>query len=120
MTAGSRLSTYDASRMVPRHRPRTPEFEQTQESWAGERHGFRLGVNLKKTDAKGVTIDQLFRGEPAERAGLQVGDTVSAVNGYKTATLRDFRNAVYMAPGGADLEVFNSRDSRKRHVRVVR
>ncbi|KAK3259452.1 hypothetical protein CYMTET_31549 [Cymbomonas tetramitiformis] len=120
MTAGSRLSTYDASRMVPRHRPRTPEFEQTQESWAGERHGFRLGVNMKKTDAKGVTIDQLFRGEPAERAGLQVGDTVSAVNGYKTATLRDFRNAVYMAPGGADLEVFNSRDGRKRHVRVVR
>ena len=51
-------------------------------------------------DLKGVAIAQVEPGTPAERAGLQVGDVITAVNGSPVSDVNQFRLQVAgMAPG---------------------
>jgi len=51
-------------------------------------------------DLKGVAIASVEAGTPAERAGLQVGDVITAVNGSPVSDVNQFRLQVAgMAPG---------------------
>lgn len=57
----------------------------TAKEWAGfesslEQNYVGIGVRLN-TDAQGVYITEIFKGSPAETAGVQIGDYITGVNG---------------------------------------
>lgn len=60
----------------------TPEqFDEFQESNTGNYAG--IGVQITNLN-EAITITAVFRGTPAERAGLQVGDLIIGVNDHST------------------------------------
>ncbi len=60
----------------------TPEqFDEFQESNSGNYAG--IGVQITNLN-EAITITAVFRGTPAERSGLQVGDLIIGVNGQST------------------------------------
>ena len=40
----------------------------------------------------GVYVDEVFEGTPAEEAGLEVGDVITAIDGHKIKTLQELNN----------------------------
>lgn len=58
---------------------------------------------LKQT--QGAVITGIQTGSPAEKAGIEPGDVVVAVNGKKIKNAMDVRNAVGMAQVGDEVEV---------------
>src|SRR4051794_21155445 len=55
---------------------------------ATPKKGF-LGVQIRKnSDKDPITVEGLFFGSPAHKAGLQRGDEIIAINGVRPATLR--------------------------------
>ncbi|HLH24904.1 MAG TPA: S41 family peptidase [Chloroflexota bacterium] len=64
----------------------TPEDYQEELRWQRGDAGYAgIGVRLHGPQA---TVQEVFPGSPAERAGLQPGDTLVAVNGQLTADLK--------------------------------
>lgn len=61
--------------------------------------------------AEGVIVSEIYRGSPADRAGLRVGDIVVEANGQKVATEDDYYSAVAeLRPGDTlKLKVFRER-----------
>ena len=74
--------------------------------------GVLLGVGLGPTQ-QGVPVYGVEPGSAAERAGLQAGDLIIAVDGQRVGTRRDFVRAVRNAPDGARFRVTISRDGRQ-------
>jgi serine protease Do/serine protease DegQ len=75
-----------------------------------------LGVNIQDLTAElgqafgisqtqGAVITGIQAGSPADKAGLEPGDIVLAVNGKKIKNAMDVRNAVGMAQVGDEVEV---------------
>ncbi|SER91853.1 serine protease, S1-C subfamily, contains C-terminal PDZ domain [Propionibacterium cyclohexanicum] len=53
-----------------------------------------LGVTVQASPAGGLVIAQVVAGGPADRAGLQVGDSVTAINGTPIANQSDLSDAL--------------------------
>jgi S1-C subfamily serine protease len=62
---------------------------------------------------RGALITQIAPGSAAERAGLQVSDLVTAIDGKAVNSSRDLRNAVGLAGIGRDLSLTIMRDGRE-------
>jgi hypothetical protein len=55
----------------------------------------QLGVALESTeDDSGASVAEVVEGSPAEAAGLQVGDVITAINGVEVLTPREAAEAV--------------------------
>jgi hypothetical protein len=75
-------------------------------------HG--LGVDethTRHTDGTGVVVTRVDRGGDAARAGLQLSDIVTAVQGRPTTTVAEFVQLLQRAPGAVTLNV--NRDGRR-------
>lgn len=81
-----------------------------------------IGVELVKRPA-GVTIVECFDDAPAQRAGLQVGDRITAVDDTSVSTLslsEIVRRIKGVAGTTVQLEVLRARQARVEQIRVVR
>lgn len=63
-----------------------------------------LGVELIDS-AAGAAVVRVLTGTGAQRAGLQVGDNITAVNGQKVASHHAFQRAIDSARGGEAVEL---------------
>ena len=75
-------------------------------------HG--LGVDethTRHTDGSGVVVTRIERGGAAARAGLQVSDIITAVQGRPTTCVAEFVALLQRAPGSVTLNV--NRDGRR-------
>ena len=70
-----------------------------------------IGVALRGDSA---TIAEVFEDGPAERAGLQVGDVIVAVNGEKVQSPRDLQQIIAFAPVDSTVEVTYQRDDEQQ------
>ncbi len=48
-----------------------------------------LAKNMKLKDRSGALISEVFRGDPADKAGIQAGDVVTEINGKKVKDTHD-------------------------------
>lgn len=71
-----------------------------------------LGVN------RGAVITQIEPDSAAERAGLQAGDVVTALNGDTVDGSADLRNKVGLIRVGTEIELSLIRDGRRENVRA--
>ena len=69
--------------------------------------------------AEGVVVLEMLRGSPADRAGLQPGDIVIAVDGHPVVEATHFRNELAAAKVGADLRLTVLRNGRRTEVTVA-
>ena len=74
-----------------------------------------IGVALKGDTA---TISEVLEDGPAERAGLQVGDVIVAVNGEKVQSPRDLQQVIAFAPVDSTVEVTYQREDEQQTAEV--
>ena len=65
-----------------------------------------------------LRVDALRHGGPAERAGIEVGDTVTSYNGVPVRDLRQFRDLVLDSPPGSTAHIVIQRNGAARTVDV--
>ena len=68
--------------------------------------------------AEGVVILEMLRGSPADRAGLQPGDVVVALDGRPIREATQFRNDLAAAKVGSDITLTVLRDGRRLEATV--
>lgn len=90
----------------------------------------RLGVGIqdltpdlarafKLRGKRGAVIAQVEPGSPADDAGLQAGDVVTAVNGRKVQNAAQMRNAVGLLRAGSEISLDVLRDGKNRRIKAT-
>lgn len=80
--------------------------------WHREAPGWAQRLGVRVSEATGVVIKMVLRGGPAERAGLQPGDELLAVNGWRVRKLDDLALYLHRASAPADVSLLVARDQR--------
>ena len=75
----------------------------------------RMGV----TQGPGVVVYRVQSGSGADRAGLRVGDVISALNGEAINDPNTFRNKIASTPPGSEITLNVRRDGREQQVRAT-
>ncbi len=70
-------------------------------------------------DQKGVLVTQVFEGDPAEKAGIQAKDIITAVDGKKVKTGRELSKIIANTPVGKKAKIEYIRDGRAKTVYVT-
>jgi uncharacterized iron-regulated protein len=79
----------------------------------------RIGVILKaKEDLKGLVIEKVIPGSPAEKAGLLPGDQFIAVEGEEVTKVKDIHDALEQKGWGNEITFTILREGVKREVAV--
>jgi carboxyl-terminal processing protease len=94
-------------------------LERFNEEIAGRFSGVGLGVS---SVARGLLVERVFPGSPAERAGITVGETIVSVDGHSIAGLSSTAaTARIKGPEGTDVVVgVRGRNGKAREVRLTR
>jgi len=81
----------------------------------------RIGVILKpqKEDQKGLWIDKVIPGSPAEKAGLLPGDQLVAVERKEVTRVKEIHQALEQKGWGADVTFTILRDGLKKEITVA-
>ncbi len=78
-----------------------------------------LGVTTDETRGGRLVVSRLAAGGPAEKAGVQEGDVIIAVNGKKTTTLIEFYRQVWaQGPAGTTVRLDVIQEGDVRHINV--
>ena len=75
----------------------------------------RLGVK----EGPGVVVYQVQSGSGADRAGLQRGDVITALNGQAVTDPNSFRNAIASTPPGSEVTLTLKRGGNERQLRAT-
>ena len=75
----------------------------------------RMGI----TQGPGVVVYQVQPGGGADRAGLRVGDVITALNGEAINEPNTFRNKIASTPPGSEITLTVRRDGREQQVRAT-
>lgn len=75
-----------------------------------------LAEALKLGELRGAVIASIEPGSPAQRAGLQVGDVVTAIGGRAVQGATDLRNRIGLTPVGSTISFTIKRGSSERVV----
>jgi serine protease Do len=78
----------------------------------------REAMNVNE-NTKGVLIGDVFKGQPADKAGIKRGDIVTSVNGLAVETSNELRNAVAAIHPGEKVPVDLLRNGKKLSVSVI-
>jgi serine protease Do len=68
---------------------------------------------------KGVLVTQVFEGDPADKAGIQVNDIILSVDGQKVTTGRELSAMIANTPVGHQTTVDLIRDGKKKNLTVT-
>lgn len=77
-----------------------------------------LAGALRLGDLRGAVIANVEPGSPAERAGLRVGDVVTAIDGRAVLGSADLRNRIGLTPAGTDVRLTVARSDGLREIRI--
>ena len=96
------------------------ETEDYMTDMSGKFGGIGVMVEYNDQD-KSIMVNTVYPGSPAEKAGIEFGDIIYAVDG-KTVTELGYTNAVYYVRGkiGTDVELTLIRDGEKITVTATR
>ncbi len=75
-----------------------------------------LGVDPK---TKGVAVDDVIPGSPADKAGLQQGDVITGFDGTPANNVNSFRNLVSTSEIGKEFVLTYLRDKKEKTTKVV-
>jgi len=80
-----------------------------------------LAQSLNLKDSRGVLVDSVDAGSPAEKAGVRVGDVITAVNGARTDDGNTLRNHIAATPPGTDVALTVLRDGHEEtmHAKLI-
>jgi len=78
-----------------------------------------LAEALKLGELRGAVIANIEPGSPAERAGLQVGDVVTTVDGRPVHGATDLRNRIGLTPAGTTIRLAIKRGDAEQTVSVT-
>ncbi|MBD8905728.1 DegQ family serine endoprotease [Methylorubrum zatmanii] len=78
-----------------------------------------LAEALKLGELRGAVIANIEPGSPAERAGLQVGDVVTTVDGRPVHGATDLRNRIGLTPAGTAIRLAIKRGDAEQTVSVT-
>ncbi|WP_413624264.1 Do family serine endopeptidase [Luteibacter sp. Lutesp34] len=79
----------------------------------------RIAKALGLKDTVGAVVTRINAGSPAENAGLQPGDVLTAVNGKPVRAAQDLRNAEGLLPLGAKVQLTVQRAGATRDVEAT-
>ena len=80
----------------------------------------RIGVLLRETeDPKGIWIERVIPGTPAEKAGLLSGDQFLAIDGKEVTKVKEIQDALAEKGWGKDVTVTILRDGLKKEITVM-
>jgi carboxyl-terminal processing protease len=95
-------------------------YERFQASSSGQFSGIGLGVNETK---RGLRVAQVYDGSPAQKAGIDVGDQIVAVNGESIAGVSstESSNRIKGPPGTTvEITVVDAKTGKRRDLEVER
>ncbi|MGH9755518.1 MAG: PDZ domain-containing protein, partial [Blastocatellia bacterium] len=78
-----------------------------------------MAANLGLKDVRGVIVNNIERGSPAERAGLKQGDVITVINGNQIEDGNSLRNIVASAGPGVEVTMTILRDGREQQLRAT-
>ena len=76
----------------------------------------RIARMLGLSDSQGVVVTNVARGSSADRAGLQIGDVITALDGNPLHDSQQLHNAEGLQPVGSTLRVTVRRDGASRQL----
>nr|WP_132147153.1 Do family serine endopeptidase [Luteibacter rhizovicinus] len=76
----------------------------------------RVAQALKLKDTTGAVVTRINEGSPADGAGLQIGDVLTAVDGKPVRSAQDVRNAEGLLPLGTSVHLTVQREGTSREV----
>jgi serine protease Do len=93
-----------------------------ERGWLGVQIGdidqsMKEALGLKST--KGVLINEVFKGQPADKAGIRAGDVVLSIDGIRTGNANELKNTVAGIEPGKKASVEIVRDGNQKTVYVV-
>ncbi len=90
--------------------------------WLGVQIG-DIDQNMKDAlglkNKKGVLINDVFKGQPASKAGLKVGDVVLSIDGIRTGDVNSLRNTVASITPGKKVPMEIIRNGKKMTLQVT-
>lgn len=78
-----------------------------------------IAKNLKLKEAKGALINDVFEGDPADKAGLKAGDIIIEINGKKIKNTREVLRIVALLSVGKKIEIKVLRDEKEKVFQIV-
>ncbi|MGH9769078.1 MAG: Do family serine endopeptidase, partial [Blastocatellia bacterium] len=78
-----------------------------------------MAANLGLKDVRGVIINSVEQGSPAERAGLKQGDVITVINGTQIDDSNSLRNIIASAAPGTEMTMTILRDGREQQLRAT-
>jgi len=81
-----------------------------------EQQGPRFGVRAVTLHGGGVRVTQVLPGGPGARAGFEVGDIITEINGKRILNEKDYSQAIDDSPKQVNAKVINSKDGRLLNV----
>ncbi|MET0255145.1 MAG: PDZ domain-containing protein, partial [Luteibacter sp.] len=79
----------------------------------------RIAAALGLKDASGAVVTQVNAGSPAEGAGLQTGDVLTAIDGKPVRSSQDVRNAEGLLPLGAKVKLSVKREGASKDIEAT-
>jgi Do/DeqQ family serine protease len=79
----------------------------------------RIAEALRLKDANGAVVTRINEGSPAESAGLQTGDVLTAIDGKPVRSAQDVRNTEGLLPLGAKVKLAVQREGASRDVEAT-
>jgi len=78
-----------------------------------------LAASLHMKEARGVIVNEVVPGGPAEKAGIRRGDVIAAINGDPVVDGNTLRNKIAATQPGASVDLTVLRDGREQTVRAI-
>jgi Do/DeqQ family serine protease len=78
-----------------------------------------LASSLGMQETRGVIVSSVQPGKAAERAGLKVGDVITAIDGTRVDDPNTFRNRVAATAPGTEVSLSVMRESREQQLRAT-
>ena len=75
-----------------------------------------LSKSLGLREVRGVLVNSVDSGGPAERAGVRAGDVITSVNGNRVDDANALRNRIAASPPGTDVTLTILRDGREEQL----